>query len=32
MTTAQVIEQRQIAHVLTHLASIRTVLQPPSRG
>lgn len=30
MTTAQVIEQRQIAHILTHLASIRTVLQPPS--
>ena len=26
MTTAEVIEQRQIAHVQTHLASIRTVL------
>jgi len=29
MTTAQVIEQRQIAHVHTHLASIETVLDPP---
>jgi uncharacterized short protein YbdD (DUF466 family) len=28
MTTAQVIEQRQIAHVLSHLSSIRTVLSP----
>jgi hypothetical protein len=28
MTTAQVIEQRQIAHVRTHLASIQTVLGP----
>jgi hypothetical protein len=28
LTTAEVIEQRQIAHVRTHLASIRTVLGP----
>jgi DinB superfamily len=28
MTTAEVVEQRQIAHVLTHLATIKTVLRP----
>jgi hypothetical protein len=28
MTTAQVIEQRQIGHVRSHLATIKTVLSP----
>ena len=31
MTTAEVIEQRQIGHVLTHLDSIRTVLPAARR-
>jgi hypothetical protein len=28
MTTAEVIEQRQIGHVRSHLATIKTVLSP----